>query len=125
MIHTLANFFAIANAIIALCYGLLAVFFARRTHLPAKKDRSRWALIACVGAATFFTGCAYTYITLALWALTDQLSPHWFDWWNVLAFSVQSIGGIVFWYCATFYIQLNVFDKHHYEQTTFIEEKDK
>lgn len=104
------------NVVISLSYGLLAMFFATRLKLPGKQT-NRLSLLACLGAMFFFIGCAHTHIDLAYWSGTGGLREHWFSWWNVLSHLLQAVGGLTFWVLATFFLQINIFDKRHYEQT--------
>lgn len=113
LMHT----FVIVNATIAGCYGLLALYFVKRIKLPGKKDRNPLTILACIGAGLFFVGCAHTHLDLTVWAMERELKPHWYSWWNVLSHFLQAVGGITFWVLATYYLQLNIFDKKHYEKT--------
>lgn len=114
--------FMTINIVIALAYGLLAIFFVKRIKLPSRHERHWLTMVACVGAAIFFVGCAHTHIDLAYWAQTDDLKQHWYTWWNVVSHLLQAIGGITFWILATFYLQVSVFDKRHYEKMTALPE---
>lgn len=113
----MAHAFSLINAAIALCYGLLAVYFATRLKLPSGPGRSYLPVLAWGSLGLFFIGCAHTHLDLAIWSATDNLMDHWFSWWNVLSHLLQAIGGLVFWVLATFYLQINIFDKRHYEKT--------
>lgn len=105
------------NVGIALSYGLLAFFFASRIKLPKSVDRNPLTILACAGAMLFFIGCAHTHVDLAFWSATDNLKAHWYSWFNVLSHGLQGLGGLTFWVLATFYLQVNIFDKRHYERT--------
>lgn len=120
----LIHAFTYINAVIALSYGLLASFFATRLKLPPGSERNWLTVLACIGATIFFVGCAHTHIDLAYWSGTGQLREHWFSWWNVLSHFLQGVGGLIFWVLATFYLQINIFDKRHYERTIHGDETD-
>lgn len=109
--------FTVVNAFIALSYGLLAFYFIRRIKLPRGKDRNPLTVIAMVGAVFFFVGCAHTHLDLALWSAEDKLIDHWYTWVNLISHFLQGAGGLTFWVLATFFLQLNIFDKRHYERT--------
>lgn len=114
----LVQTFTVTNGFIALAYGLLAIFFIRRTRLPSKEERNPLVLLASVGAFFFFVGCAHTHIDLMIWSNEGQLQEHWYSWWNVLSHLLQGLGGFTFWALATFYLKISIFDKRHYDKVT-------
>lgn len=109
--------FTVINIFIAVTYALLAFFFATRLKLPGSGEANPLSILACVGAMFFFVGCAHTHIDLAYWSGTEVLRQHWYSWWNVLSHLLQGVGGLTFWVLATFFLQVNIFDKRHYDQT--------
>jgi MFS family permease len=110
------DLFTYVNLAIALCYGLLAIYFIQRIKLPNRKERHPLTILACIGAGLFFVGCAHTHLDLVIGSMTDELMQHWYSWWNVISHALQALGGITFWILATFYLQLNIYDKRHYDK---------
>lgn len=118
-------FFFVINALIALCYGLLAFFFARRVRLPRASMRAGWrTVVALVFAAMFFIGCAHTHTELAVLAYQDGLNPHWTEWHTIMSHSFQAVGGLGFFILASKWVTLNIFDRHAYEETLTRVEKE-
>lgn len=117
--------FYIANGLIALDYLLIAVLWVKRIKLPRKRHRNIGATVAMGAATVFFVGCAHTHIDLLYEAYVGTLEGHWYTWWNVTSHVAQGLGGAVFWLLATYYLQLNIFDKKHYESVTSSERQDR
>lgn len=112
----LVDSFTLINGLIAVCYALLAFFFAKRVKFPNRQNRHPLVLLASVGAMLFFVGCAHTHMELMLWSADGSLAKHWYSWWTVLSHLLQGLGGLTFWVLATFYLQLNIYDKRHYRR---------
>ncbi len=108
--------FVVVNGIVALGYGLLAIFFAARLRLPRKKLEGWRTIVALTFAAMFFVGCAHTHIDLALWAAQGNLIEHWYSPLNVLSHTLQAIGGLGFWIFATIWVRITIEDKRDYNR---------
>jgi hypothetical protein len=121
---TAAIIFFVVNAIVAVCYGLLAIFFAKRVRLPAKKMAGWRTILALIFAALFFIGCAHTHIELAILAYHGLLHAHWLGWPTVLSHVLQSIGGLGFLVLASRWVELSIYDKHDFDSEIYDAEQE-
>lgn len=111
-----SDIFVVVNGIIALSYGMLAIFFARKIRLTGGFKHNWRALTALAFAAIFFIGCAHTHFDLMIYGMEEHINEHWFSWWNVSSHVLQAIGGIGFYILATKWIECQIYDKKDYDE---------
>lgn len=100
--------FHVANALIALDYFLIGMFFLQRLRAAnTLRHSSPKAMAAVIAAVLFFFGCVHTHMNLLL---LDEISDHWYGLLDVLSHWLQGLGGFTFWVLARKYLVINIFD---------------
>jgi hypothetical protein len=112
----LPEIFATINGVIALCYGLIALYLVTRIKLPGGVKNGWRVVLAFVFAAAFFIGCAHTHFDIMIHANRGELGEHWYDFWSIFSHAAQAIGGLGFFVLATLWLELQIYDKHDYDR---------
>jgi hypothetical protein len=116
---TLEWIIALSSLLIALAFGGLAWFVVRRVKIPKLPTyRHPFTLFAGAALIVLFLGSLLTHLVLSWNAVQGTLEPSWVQWWTVGMLLAKAIAGIAFWFIAVRHLQVNIFDKEHYDEMT-------
>jgi ABC-type long-subunit fatty acid transport system fused permease/ATPase subunit len=104
--------FVAANALIALDYLLIGIFFLSRLHMTRSLRRANpYAVAALLAMGLFFFGCVHTHVELAWHVWHGEAHHHWHTWQGLASHILQGVGGFVFWVLAQRHLIVNIFDR--------------